>query len=82
MMKRLPKIGERVRYTSKASWRRDRTTTGTVTKVYPCDVPFGAHNGPALWHAAVQVDEPKPDWWPYGSDNMIAPSIAELEPME
>jgi hypothetical protein len=84
---RLPKIGERVRYTR--ADRPERTLTGTVTKHYPGyyggtlrERPVGSPDWEEHWSACVAVDEPLPEWWGYLGTNLFAPSIAELEPLK
>lgn len=89
-MKRLPEIGERVCYKSKRF--PERTTIGTVRKLYPgdrCDeddtdiiepVRVGDPEWEEYWSASVEVDE-RPSWWQYGENPRFAPSLDELEPM-
>jgi hypothetical protein len=85
-MNRLPEIGERVRYTNERF--PDRTTTGTVVKLYEGFHPeslaiirVGSPGWAERWSACVEIDS-APPWWAYGGDNRFAPSIAELEPLE
>ena len=82
-MKRLPEIGERVRYRSRTEWW-DRECSGTVRKIYEgyygngraC--PVGARSWTEHWSAGVEVDSPLPEWWPYPNTNRFAPAISNL----
>lgn len=95
-MKRLPQIGERVRFRSarlRPAPDKDRECLGTVRKLYPgdrCDeddpdiirpVAVGDPDWEAYWCASVEVDDPLPEWWCYSGTNRFAPSLNELEPI-
>lgn len=89
-MQTLPEVGQRVRYQSER--RPERTCMGTVRRLYPGDrtlddegetieaVRVGDPEWAEYWSAAVEVDEPLPDWWQYAGTNKFAPAISELEP--
>lgn len=83
-MKRLPKVGERVRYEIDEEYLGHRVCTGTVTCIYEgLDengyIPF--EREPERWSAGVAVDAPLPDWWPYPGSNKFAPSICDITPI-
>ena len=88
-MKRLPKIGERVRYRSsyQRPWEEaPRELLGTVRKLYPGyegdslrPMAIGSPGWAEHWSASVEVDAPLPAWWSYQGTNLFAPSISELE---
>lgn len=84
MMKTLPKIGARVRYT--------RAQREHLTEARTCDgVAVGHFRGGYEWldeegvsrimpdAVCVQADEPLPAWWPYNGTNRFAPEITEIE---
>ncbi len=90
-MKRLPKIGERVRYSHQSEWDREpRVCTGTVEKIYTgYDYDFDDDDEPILgtervrpiteWHITVRVDRPLPKWWAYGdAQPRFCPDLASL----
>jgi hypothetical protein len=94
-MKKAPKIGDRVSYSSDyliEYEKEPRVCTGVVTKIYPHyndvfdrDGEF-VRRGPVLpedqWKVAVKVDRPLPKWWAYGQEtDQFCPDVAEVEPI-
>jgi hypothetical protein len=95
-MKTLPEIGARVRYQSERSpervcfgtvrriypgdrWIGDNEEEddeeGRIVAVR-----VGEDGWAEYWSAAVEVDEPLPEWWQYSGTNRFAPAISELQP--
>lgn len=94
-MDKAPVVGTRVQYRDDSMCRygdKPRTCTGTVTQVHPQrnaewdenDEWVGYLPGYAPeseWKVTVKVDEPLPDWWPYGN-RLFCPQAKYLEPIE
>ncbi len=84
-MKTLPPIGTRVTYRRKATAHLTaRTCTGTVVAHYKGGDKHTDEETGEEWttpdHAAIQVDSPLPEWWPYLGTDRFAPPIAEIHP--
>lgn len=81
-MRRMPKLGERVRYSGK--WQTMKGVVGVVVKLYPGYVHLDDEEGditvePAV---AVKVLDKLPENWPYPGTDCFAPSITDVEPDE
>ncbi len=90
-MKKVPKIGQRVRYSSQLGWDKEpRVCTGVVTKIYRTyDYDYDGDDEPIIgtervrpiteWHVSVKVDRPLPSWWAYGDkQDKFAPCLKDL----
>lgn len=88
-MNRLPRLGERVRYTPGSESHRKEPCTGTVLKIWK-NYEWDAENereGPLLpiaeWQVTMKVDQPLPSWWAYGPETTrFCPEVKDLATLE
>ena len=70
-MKKMPKIGTRVKYSRRTFCGEMRECSGIVVSHYPgYDEGESDHVGVKVW--------PLPEWWPYPDTDLFAPDIADL----
>ena len=79
-MKRMPKLGERVRFTG--NWQTMQGVTGTVVRLFPGYVHRDADGAHVIDDAVSVRPDTLPENWPYPGNDCFAPSISEISPIK